>query len=131
MKINKQIQKIVNQLMKTSFKNGDVIESKIMENVKTLKTLPMPDSVMALSEYLRRVKSEVQRSTLVIESTIPVSSLDLKQITEAMKADYHISHVQAVINPSLIGGLRIKIGDVVFDDSVANKILQLREEIRT
>lgn len=128
---NKQITKLVDQLMKTSFKeDGEVMSDKINEHVKTLKDLPIPQSIMALSEYMRRIKSEVQKSTLTIESVVPLLPVEVKSIVSAIKADHQVNDIQSIINPSLLGGIKVRIGDVIYDDSITNKILQLGEEIR-
>lgn len=131
MKTTKQINKIIDQFMKNSFKDsGEVEVNSINKNVKTLKSLPIPESILALSEYMGRIKTELQRTTLVIESTIPLNVNDIQTITRAIKSDHQVNNIRTVINPSLYGGLKVKIGDVVYDDSISQKILQLGEEIQ-
>lgn len=132
MKTNKQLTKVIDSLMETAFKGDGGLDQKQVEtHVKSLKKLPVPDSVIALSEYLRRIKFELNKTTLEIETSIPLAGNQIKQITDAVKVDHQISTVKSTINPSLLGGLRVKIGDVVYDDSVARRILQLGEEIRS
>lgn len=131
MKTDKQITKLIDQLIKTSFKeSGEMLIEKINDHIKTLKALPIPQSIMALSEYMRRIKREMQRTTLIIESVIPLTSTEVKSIVFAIKADHQVNNVQAVINPSLLGGIKVKIGDVIYDDSISQRILQLGEEIK-
>ena len=132
MKTNKQLAKTIDDLMKTAFTSDGALDQKQVENhVKALKNLPTPDSIIALSAYLRRIKFELNKTTLEIETSIPLSQSQIKQITDAIKADHQISAVKSTINPSILGGLRVKIGDVVYDDSIARRILQLGEEIRS
>lgn len=132
MKSNKQFTKIIDNLMETAFKkDGNLDQKQVESHVKALKSLPIPDSIIALSEYLRRIKFELNKTTLEIETSIPLSQSQIKQITDAVKVDHQISAVKSTINPSILGGLRVKIGDVVYDDSIARRILQLGEEIRS
>lgn len=132
MKSNKQLSKVIDSLMKTAFKSdGNLDQKQVETQVKALKTLPVPDCIIVLSEYLRRIKFELNKTTLEIETSIPLSQSQTKQITDAVKVDHQISAIKSTINPSLLGGVRVKIGDVVYDDSVARRILQLGEEIRS
>lgn len=130
MKINKQLNKMIDNLLKTTFEDDGRLNQALVEgHVNTLKSLPIPDSVFALGEYLRRVKYELARTTLEIEAAVPLTPAQVKCITEAIKADHYVSAVKTIINTSILGGLRVKIGDVVYDDSVARRILQLGEDI--
>lgn len=132
MKKNKQLSKIVDTLIKTTFNGEGNLNVQVVEkSVKTLKSLPVPDSIISLGEYLRRIKSELEKTTLDIETAIPLSPAQIRQITDAVRVDHQVSTVKSTINTSLLGGLRVKIGDVVYDDSIARRILQLGEEIRT
>lgn len=131
MKTSKQVNKIIDQFMKDSFKDDGHMEiTSVNKNVATLKSLPIPDSIMALSEYMKRIKSELQRTTLVIESTFQLASNDIRTIITAIKSDHQVNNIRTIINPFLLGGLKVTIGDVVYDDSVSQKILQLGETIR-
>ena len=129
-KNSKEINRVIDHYMKTSFgKNGDINSGEVERHVKALKTLPTPQSIVALSEYTRRIRTELQKTTLEIETAIPLSSGQIHQITQVLKAEHKISAVKSIVNPSILGGIKVKIGDVVYDDSVSRKILQLGENI--
>ncbi len=128
--IKKSVTRIVDRLMKTTFKSDGYLNLTVVEkNTNTLKMLPISVSIYALTEYLSRIKAEQSKTILEIESAVTVPPADLKKIVGALKTDYKISAVKTTLNPILLGGLKIKIGDNVFDDSVGRKILQLGEEI--
>ncbi len=128
--IKKSVIRMIDRLMKTTFKSDGYLNSLAVEkNAKALKILPVSVSIYALTEYLRRIRMEQDKTVLEIESAVTVPPADLKKIVGAFKADYKISAVKTTLNPILLGGLKIKIGDNEFDDSVSRKILQLGEEI--
>ena len=130
MKSTKQINKAVDSLIKTSFNSeGALDQDKITQHVKLIKTLPVTEATTALSEYLHRIRIEVTKTTLEITSSIPLSAVQIKNVTEAIRADHIVMNVVSSINPSLLGGIRVRIGDVVYDDSLIRKILQLGDEI--
>ncbi len=129
---SKQVNKIIDLFMEDSFKiSGEVNEIEVRKHIKTLKSLPIPHSILGLSEYLRRLKTELSKTTVEIESAIPLSSSQVNQITKAIRADHFVSHVKTTINPAILGGLKVTIGDSVYDDSVSRRILQLGEEIKS
>ncbi|MDO8619016.1 MAG: F0F1 ATP synthase subunit delta [Candidatus Daviesbacteria bacterium] len=128
---SKQLNKIIDLFMEDSFKSsGEVNEAIVKKHVKTLKSLPIPQSIMGLSEYMRRLKLELAKTTVEIESATPLSQNQISHITRALKSDHSVSAVRSIVNPDLLGGLKIKIGDSVYDDSVSSRILQLGEAIR-
>ncbi len=51
-------------------------------------------------------------------------------IAERFQTEHQITTIETKLNPSLLGGLKVTIGDVVYDSSVENKIEQLSESIR-
>lgn len=130
MKLTKQTGKIVDNLISSSFDDaGVVIQDMVLENVKAIKALPLTEAIATLSEYLHRIRIEVTKTTLEITSSILLSPAQVKSITESVRADHVVMNVVSSVDPSLLGGIRVKIGDVVYDDSLIRKIMQLGDEI--
>ena len=128
--IKKSVTRMIGRLMKNTFKSDGYLNPTVVgKNTKTLKMLPISVSIYALTEYLRRIRAEQSKSVLEIESAVNIPPANLKKIVGALKADYKISAVRTTLNLTLIGGVKIKIGDNVFDDSIGRRILQLGEEI--
>jgi F0F1-type ATP synthase delta subunit len=126
-KLDRRVRKIVDLMVKDSVAaDGKINEEKAAEYIKVLKLLAKAESIAALSEFLKRLKSEIARTTLEIETTIPLSTQQIKQIADVVRTDYSVSEVKTTINSSLFGGLKIKIGDVVYDDSIRCKFQQLK-----
>lgn len=129
-KINKRTKKIIENLVKASFdKDGHLVEKNVMSCVGALKHLPSLVVILALKIYLRGIKNEAGKRLLKIDTAVPLSQVEIKRVVKAMELHYPVSDVSVCVNPSLLGGLRVKIGDVVYDDSVSRKILQVGEAI--
>lgn len=125
--INKRLKNLVEKLVINSFTpGGEARESVVIANTKMLKKLPFGEAIIALTLYHKGLKREIIKTTLEIMSPTSLSSPQKNQITEITKKTFKINKVKTTIDPSLFGGLRIKIGDFVFDDSVQNKIGQLK-----
>ncbi len=130
MKSIKQTDKMVDNLIRTSFDDeGMLSQDKVVEHVKMIKSLPVTEAIATLSEYLHRIRIEVTKTTLEITSFIPLSNVQVKNITEAIRGDHVVMSVVSNVDPSLLGGIRVKIGDVVYDDSLIRKVIQLGDEI--
>lgn len=121
--INKRLKILVEKLVLASFNSKDKIKEKaIGENVSLLKRLPLADAIFALSLYQKGLKREISKTTMEILSPSAISSVQKNKITKTAKKAFQINKVKTIVDPSLLGGLCIKIGDVVFDDSIQNKI---------
>lgn len=128
--INKRIRNLVEKLVIGSFSpKGELKTKEITETIKILKKLPNTDVISALTLYQKGLKREISKTTLEITSPTKLTLTETNKITSEAKKSYQITNVKTVLDSSLLGGLRIKIGDVVFDDSVKHKIGQMREAI--
>lgn len=125
---NKRLQIEINKLVEQSFKGGKADELFIGKVSATLKKLNTSDALVTANLYLKGLKRKIIENTLVIESTIKLSSSELKSIQKMLKREVYA--VEQKLNPSLLGGLRIKIGDEFADYSLQSKINQLKEKIR-
>ena len=131
MKKDKQLKKLVEKLVEMSFDNkGNLVEEKVQKCVTILKQLPLSKAIIALEAYLLGLRRGVEKRTLQIWSTIPLTGDQVDKISKQMGLNYPVNDVVTSVNTSLLGRLRVKIGDVVYDDSVGKKIVKLQEAIR-
>jgi F-type H+-transporting ATPase subunit delta len=66
----------------------------------------------------------------VVESVIPLTAPQTKQLHEKLsKAVSQKIIIKNIINPELIGGLKIYLGDTEIDASIKGKILRLKKKI--
>lgn len=129
MKNSKQLKKTIQKLVKISFQNGRLLESQIMKAIKLLRSLPSYEAIPAMSEYLKLLRSEERKHTLFIETTIPLSSAQIQKAKKIVEKKVKITKVLTKINPEILGGFKLKIGDEVWDESVRGKIQQIKEAI--
>src|SRR3989344_6416274 len=125
----KQLQKTVQKLVEASFKDDKLSESQVVRSIGILKVLPSKDAIQALSEYLEGVKREERKHTLYIETAVDLSSLQVKKVKKIIEKRVKIIKTLINVNPEIIGGFKIKIGDVVWDETIVGKINQLKEAI--
>ena len=125
MKNKKQLRKLVKKMVEESIKDGVLQERKVAVFVSEVKKLSLATSIFILSEYKKRLLFELSKHTLVVESAMDVNMIELNKIKKALKGFGKIVKTEVRINPSLIGGLKIKLGDIIFDDSIKSRIAQI------
>ena len=128
MKISKQAKREAKQLFRSCFVNGLLEEQRARQAVQKVIELKPRGFHGILGHFQRLVKLDIDRRTAKVESAAPLAP-DLQQtvqanLTRVYGAGLNVSFSQ---NPSLIGGLRIKVGSDVYDGSVQGRLAALQE----
>ena len=80
--------------------------------------------------YQKRRNDAEGVARAVIESALPVADADLAGLKAALERRFGRRVEASVrVNPELIGGARITVGDTVIDDSVAGKLAAMATEL--
>ncbi len=130
MKKNKQLQKTVTKLMEMSFKDGKIIESQVVRSIKALKLLPRNEAIFALTEYCKLLKRKERAHTMYLETVVPLSLEVIKKAKKIVERTVKITKVVTQINPEILGGFKLRVGDEVWDETILGKINQVKEVIR-
>jgi F-type H+-transporting ATPase subunit delta len=76
-----------------------------------------------LDERARRVR-------IYVESAVPLQDDQKNRLREELRARYTFEPLlEAHVNPELLGGLRIRIGDMLFDSSIRTQLAIIRNQI--
>lgn len=126
MKNKKQIKKLVRKMIDESVKDGVLQEKKVLTFIREIRKLHLAKALYLLNEYKKALELEISRHTLVIESTMKLSKEQLNNIEGELKNMGKIVKTENRINPDLIAGVRIKLADFIFDDSIKSRINQLK-----
>lgn len=127
MKQDKQLKKIILNSVQQSFNNGRLLEAQVVRYIKFYKSLPTSKAISALTEYLKGIKRKSRKHTLVVETTCPLSLKQVQKIKKIVAKKYQITKLESKINPDILGGVRLRIGDDVYDESIQSRVTQLRE----
>lgn len=123
----KQAQKLARQLFKLSLDGKGVPSAELVAGVLEYIEKHKPaHSAAALREYQRMMTRELARSRAVVEHAGSISPELLERIASALSGQYSrpIS-ASARLKPELIAGLRVRLGDDVYESSVAGRLAAL------
>lgn len=129
MKLKKQLQKTVRKLVEASFKEDKMVEAQVVRSIKILKSLPKSEAIQALAEYLKNLKRKEREHTMYIETVVPLSPTQIKRMKKIVEKKVRITKVLVNINPEILGGFKLRIGDGIWDESIVGKINQVKEAI--
>ena len=122
----KQAMREARQLFRLCLVDGNLDEARVRHVVRTVIQLRRRGSFMLLAQFLRLVRLDRAQHTATIESAEPVPD-DLRNGLEANLEHAYGRGIlkQFVLNPKLIGGMRVRVGSDVFDRSVQAGITEL------
>jgi F-type H+-transporting ATPase subunit delta len=128
MKTSKLARREAKELFRSCLVNGLLDENRVRQAVAQVLTARPRGFIAILSHFQRLVKLDLERRAAKIESAIPLAE-DLKSSVRASLGRVYgpglnISFSQ---NPSLLGGMRIKVGSDVYDGSVQARLAALQE----
>ena len=126
MKISKQARRDAKQLFNVCKVAGVLDENRVRQGV-TAVIAQKPRGFMAiLSHFHRLVKLDLERRSARVESAVPASEALQASVKANLATRYGQGlNVTFTVNPSLIGGLRVKVGSDVFDGSVKARLAEL------
>jgi F-type H+-transporting ATPase subunit delta len=130
MKRDQKITKLAKKLVELSKENGVVTESKVSEVLAGFRQVQHRHHLVVLKTFFGHLRREVALQTAVV-STPAVLSDDTLRAIEAQFSKLYNRPVSAVTkqDTSLIAGVRVRLGDDVYDASVAGRLQRLAESV--
>ncbi|MDP3890712.1 F0F1 ATP synthase subunit delta [Nocardioides sp.] len=85
---------------------------------------------VALAEYQKVAAEDHGQSVATIRVAQPLADADRRRLTEVLTRQYDRSmHVNVVVDPQVIGGIRVEVGDDVIDGTVASRLDDARRKL--
>ncbi|MDQ8208790.1 F0F1 ATP synthase subunit delta [Coraliomargarita sp. SDUM461003] len=131
MKRDKKITQLAKKLVEFSKdESGAVSEAKVGEVLAGLKQVELRNPLATLKAYLSYIRREIALQTAVVSTPAGLSEESLKAIETKYSAVYG-RPISAVTreDASLIAGVRVRVGDDVYDASVAGRLQRLAENV--
>jgi F-type H+-transporting ATPase subunit delta len=130
MKINKETRQLSKELLRASFIDGQLNAGRISALLKSLIEKKPRHYIQVLEAYKRLIRLEVEKRTATIETATELSPDSGQQIVSNLKRRYgNDLTARFVVNPELLGGMRIRVGSDVWDSSVRNRLHRLQQQL--
>lgn len=130
MKINKETRQVSRQLLRSSFTDGQLDAGRVSQLVKVLIDQKPRNYLKILDAYKRLLRLEVERRSATVESATEMSRDAADQLAQNLKRKYGADlATKFVVNPELLGGMRIRVGSDVWDSSVRNRLQRLQQQL--
>src|SRR3954447_3180588 len=130
MKINKEIRQVSRELLRSSFTDGQLDNGRISQLVKSLIEKKPRNFRAILDNYKRLLRLEIEKRTATIETASELAPEAGQQIVGNLKRRYGVElATNFVVNPELLGGMRIRVGSDVWDSSVRNRLNRLAQSL--
>ena len=122
----KQAKTLARQLFNLSLVDGAVSAERIQGVLAYVEKSSPPNALLVLRLYHHLVSVELARRIALVEHAGSIEPTVLKAIAAAMTQHYGRAITStAKPNPSLIAGLRVRVGDDVYESSAASRLQAL------
>ena len=130
MKINKETRQLSRGLLRASFTDGQLDMGRISALVKSLVEKKPRNYIKVLESFQRLLRLELEKRSATIESASELSPWISTKLVANLKRKYgNELTTEFVVNPNLIGGMRIRVGSDVWDGSVRNRLQRLQQQL--
>lgn len=122
----KKTKQLAKQLFKLSVVNGQVSTEQVTGVLGWVEKTQPRQSIPLLKLYQRLIAAEFAKSQAVVSHAGPLGAAVLGEITAAMSKKYS-RPISATAQPdsSLIAGLRVRVGNDVYESSVSGQLAHL------
>jgi len=122
----RKAQQFARQLFKLSVVDGVVSAERVSGVLEYIEKHRPANPVMLLKAYARFVAAELAKGEAVVEHAGAINAGALAAIAAAMTKKYgRPVTATAQPNPALLAGLRVHVGDDVYEFSVAGQLAAL------
>ena len=126
MKTRKQAQREARQIFQLCQVDGSLDEARVRQVVSRLVDAKRPGTLPVLTRLQRLVRLDREKHSAEVETAAPLTA----EAQAAIEAGVAKRFGRGVVtsfrdNPALIGGVRIKVGSNVYDDSIKGRLAAL------
>jgi len=130
MKINKEIRQLSRELLRASFTDGQLDRGKIASLVQSLIAKRPRHFMDVLQYYKRLLRLEIEKRHARIESATQLSQQTAGEIVARLKRKYGRDlTTEFVVDPTLLGGVRVRVGSDVWDGTLRNRLERLQQQL--
>jgi F-type H+-transporting ATPase subunit delta len=127
---HKQAQQLARQFFRLSVVDGEVSAERVAGVLEYIEKHQPAHPRAVLTAYYRLVAAEVARGQAIVEHAGAIDAGAVARIATDLTKKYH-RRVTAVAkrNDALLAGVRVRIGDDIYESSVAGQLAALATSV--
>jgi F-type H+-transporting ATPase subunit delta len=130
MKTNKEIRRLSREMLGASFTDGQLDPGRIASLVESLIARKPRNYIAVLKNYRRLLRLEVEKRRARVETASELDSEAGSKLVANLKKRYgNDLATEFVVNPQLLGGMRIQVGSDVWDGTVRGRLEHLQQQL--
>jgi len=130
MKINKEIRRLSREMLRASFRDGQLDPRRIASSVDSLIERKPRHYIDILKNYKRLLRFELEKRRARVETVSEMDAGMRSELVNNLKKKYGADlATDFVVNPKLLGGMRIRVGSDVWDGTVRNRLERLEQQL--
>ncbi len=130
MKINKEIRRFSREMLRASSTDGQLDRGKVAALVQSLIEKKPRNYLDILRNYKRLLRLEIEKRHATIETADELRPEIKGQLVSSLKRKYGSDlTLEFVVNPQLLGGMRVRVGSDVWDGSVRDRLDRLQQQL--
>ena len=130
MKINKEIRRLSREMLRASFTDGQLDRGKIASLVQSLVTKRPRYFMEVLQNYKRLLRLEIEKRHAKIESATQLGPEAAVDVVARLKKKYGSDLTsEFMVDPTLLGGMRVRVGSDVWDGTLRNRLERLQQQL--
>ena len=130
MQTTKDIRQIARELLRASFTDNQLDQGRVASVVDSVLNKKPRNYIKILDYYKRLLRLEAEKRHARVESAAPLDPNVGSQIVDNLKKRHGTDlSSEFVVNPALLGGVRIRVGSDVWDSSVRNRLERLQQQL--
>jgi F-type H+-transporting ATPase subunit delta len=129
MKISKDIRQLSRDMVRASYVDGVLDPGKVRSFVRQIAEKKPRNYIALLQDFQRLLRLELEKRRVRIESAMNLDPEVSREIVSGLAKKYGAGlSPEYVINPALLGGVRVRVGSDVWDSSVRNRLERLQQQ---
>jgi F-type H+-transporting ATPase subunit delta len=130
MQVKKEIRRMAREMLRASFTDGQLDEGRVKSVVDSILTKRPRNYLKILDYYKRLLRLEAEKRHARIETFSELDAQAAAQIALNLSRRYGSDlTTEFIVNPALLGGMRIRVGSDVWDSSVRNRLERLQQQL--
>jgi F-type H+-transporting ATPase subunit delta len=130
MKINKEIRRRSRELLRASFTDGQLDPGRIRSLIDSFIGRKPRYYIGVLKNYRRLLRLELEKHSARIETASEMGSAIGSELVANLKKKYGSDlTAEFVVDPQLLGGMRIRVGSDVWDGTVRGRLERLQQQL--